>query len=326
MEKKLNNAVVSLIIAVYNADKYLQRCLDSVVKQTYTNLEIILVDDSSTDTSRKICDTYAAHDRRIIVIHQKNAGVSAARNKALAVFKGAYLTFVDADDYIDADMVQTLFANLCRYGVDMVSCCYKKKILLTYCKEDDFKFKDPVIYENEEKLLSDLLTDYLPHIVCAKLFKREVFTASRFAEVKMSEDVLIWLSLYGKLHKAVFLPIIKYYYVIHPDSLMSFNKFNKNMFDDLRVMQQLRTALPQVSKELGDIGERRYIVHILQYFYREAVCDCYADKAKVYQQEVRSNIAHLLANPCITVTTKLRLFLLSIDLHLFYKIYSWYLK
>lgn len=173
------------------------------------------------------------------------------------------------------------------------------------------------------------MTDYLPHIVCAKLFKREVFTASRFAEVKMSEDVLIWLSLYGKLHKTIFLPIIKYYYVIHPDSLMSFNKFNKNMFDDLRVMQQLRTALPQVSKELGDIGERRYfssIVHILQYFYREAVCDCYADKAKVYQQEVRSNIAHLLANPCITVTTKLRLFLLSIDLHLFYKIYSWYLK
>ena len=112
MEKKLNNAVVSLIIAVYNADKYLQRCLDSVVKQTYTNLEIILVDDGSTDTSRKICDTYAAHDRRIIVIHQKNAGVSAARNKALAVFKGAYLTFVDADDYIDADMVQTVFANL----------------------------------------------------------------------------------------------------------------------------------------------------------------------------------------------------------------------
>ena len=87
MEKKLNNAVVSLIIAVYNADKYLQRCLDSVVKQTYTNLEIILVDDSSTDTSRKICDTYAAHDRRIIVIHQKNAGVSAARNKALAVLR-----------------------------------------------------------------------------------------------------------------------------------------------------------------------------------------------------------------------------------------------
>ena len=83
----MNNAVVSLIIAVYNADKYLPRCLDSVVKQTYTNLEIILVDDSSTDTSRKICDTYAAHDRRIIEKKKKNAGVSAARNKALAVLR-----------------------------------------------------------------------------------------------------------------------------------------------------------------------------------------------------------------------------------------------
>ena len=96
MEKKLNNAVVSLIIAVYNADKYLPRCLDSVVKQTYTNLEIILVDDSSTDTSRKICDTYAAHDRRIIVIHQKNGGLSYARNVGLNNANGKYITFVDS--------------------------------------------------------------------------------------------------------------------------------------------------------------------------------------------------------------------------------------
>lgn len=325
----MSEPLISVIIPVYNVESYIHQCLDSVINQTYKNLEIILIDDGSKDNSGKICDAYAANDKRIVVVHQKNAGVGMARNTGLHICHGEYLTFMDSDDYIDIDMIQVLFESLCLYGADMVSCCYKKKILLTYCKEDDFKFKGPVTYENEERLLFDLLTDYLPIIVCAKLFKREVFTVMEFAKVKMSEDVLIWLSLYSKIHKAVFLPVCKYNYVIHPDSLMSFNKFNKNMFDDLLVMKQLQNILPRISKRLGYVGERRYfssIVHILQDFSRDAVCDCYADEAKAYQQEVRSNIVHLLVNPCITVKMKLRLFLLSIDLHLFYEIYSWYLK
>ena len=119
MEKKLNNAVVSLIIAVYNADKYLPRCLDSVVKQTYTNLEIILVDDGSTDTSRKICDTYAALDKRIQVLHQPNRGVCVARNYALAVATGEYLCFADADDKLTADYVTTMVANIASHDMVM---------------------------------------------------------------------------------------------------------------------------------------------------------------------------------------------------------------
>jgi glycosyltransferase involved in cell wall biosynthesis len=326
---KMSKPLISVIIPVYNVEPYIHQCLDSVVNQTYENLEIILVDDGSKDNSGKICDEYALGDKRIVVIHQENAGLGMARNTGLNICTGKYLTFVDSDDYIDADMIQALFEGLCFYGSDMASCYYKKKLLLAGYSKEDYQFKDCLIYEDEEKLLFDLLTDYLPHMVWAKLFKREIFTTSRFAKVKMSEDVLIWLSLYNKIHKAVFLLGRKYNYVIRPDSLMSFNKFNTNMFDDLLVMKKLQIILPHVSKELGYVGERRYfnsIVHILQDFYRNGVCDYYAKEEKAYQREVQGNILHLLTNPTITVKIKLHLLFISIDLRLFYKVYGLYLK
>jgi glycosyltransferase involved in cell wall biosynthesis len=118
----LDNALVSLIIAAYNADKYLRRCLDSVLCQTYTNLEIILVDDGSTDATGAICDAYAVRDKRVRVIHQQNAGVSAARNSALDIVTGEYLGFTDADDKLDPDYVETLVQNI--QGYDMVLCGY----------------------------------------------------------------------------------------------------------------------------------------------------------------------------------------------------------
>jgi glycosyltransferase involved in cell wall biosynthesis len=108
-------ALVSLIIPAYNDEKYLARCLDSVIGQTYKNLQIILVDDGSTDASGKICDSYAAQDQRIQVLHQQNAGVSIARNHALAVATGEYLAFTDADDQVEPDYIETLVKNIAGY-------------------------------------------------------------------------------------------------------------------------------------------------------------------------------------------------------------------
>ena len=119
--------LVSVIIPVYNVKNYLNQCLTSVLAQTYQNLEIILVDDGSTDGSREICDAYAFRDRRIMVLHQDNAGVSAARNWALDRCQGEYLTFVDADDYIEKDLVEVLLHNLLVLKADVVS-CYSNRI------------------------------------------------------------------------------------------------------------------------------------------------------------------------------------------------------
>ena len=116
--------MVSVIIPVYNAEKYLRRCLDSVVNQTYKDIEIIVVDDGSTDGSAVICDEYAARDNRFIVIHQKNGGVSVARQTGLEAVKGDYICFVDADDCIDSKMIDELFQEADTTNSDMIICDY----------------------------------------------------------------------------------------------------------------------------------------------------------------------------------------------------------
>ena len=114
--------LISVIIPVYNIEQYLPRCLDSVIAQTYNNLEIILVDDGSTDSSGEICDKYSLLDNRIKVIHKSNGGVSSARNEGLEVAKGDYIGFVDGDDIIEKDMYQILLDNAIKYHCEM-SCC-----------------------------------------------------------------------------------------------------------------------------------------------------------------------------------------------------------
>lgn len=113
---------ISIIVPVYNVERYIERCVESICQQTYTNTEIILVDDGSTDSSGKICDEIAVKDPRIRVIHQQNSGLSAARNAGLAVAKGEYIAFVDSDDYIAQEMYSVMIENMEKYDLDIIGC------------------------------------------------------------------------------------------------------------------------------------------------------------------------------------------------------------
>ena len=117
--------LISIIVPVYNVEQYLDDCLISIINQTYKNIEIILIDDGSTDKSGKICDEYAKKDSRIIVIHKENGGVSSARNAGLRIAKGAYIGFVDPDDWIAEDMYEVLYSNAKKYDADVSVCKYK---------------------------------------------------------------------------------------------------------------------------------------------------------------------------------------------------------
>lgn len=103
----MEQALISVIVPVYNVEKYLPECVESIISQTYDNLEVILIDDGSTDRSGKICDEFAEKDSRIVVIHQKNSGVSAARNRGLDLCRGEYISFVDSDDYYCTDLMES---------------------------------------------------------------------------------------------------------------------------------------------------------------------------------------------------------------------------
>lgn len=181
---------ISVIVPVYNAEQYLAACVDSLLAQTYADFEVLLVDDGSADSSPAICDRYAAADDRVRVIHQKNAGVGAARNAGLDVARGAYLAFVDADDTVLPDYLETLYRDITEQDVDIV-----------YCNCQEFYHGQPVNMSGRRVLENRRITDRnicyadmvggrecYPICIWAALYRREQLRSLRFTSLPFGED------------------------------------------------------------------------------------------------------------------------------------------
>ena len=136
--------LISVIVPVYNVEKYLDKCINSLINQSYNNLEIILIDDGSTDNCGEICDKYALKDNRIKVIHKKNEGLSAARNLGISISKGDYIIFIDSDDWVDKEILLKLLNLIKKYNSDIAVCDY----LLTY-DENEYIEKEEIYYKNK---------------------------------------------------------------------------------------------------------------------------------------------------------------------------------
>lgn len=210
--------LISVIIPVYNVEKYLDRCLKSVVNQTYKNLEIILVDDGSTDLSGQICDDYAAKDKRIKVLHNENGGASVARNAALDIATGDYIGFVDSDDQIKEDMYEYLYNLLQREQADIAMCDYtrKPKELIRDVREEKIRK-----FNSEEMQLFFYRVNGEGNYYSAwnRLYKKSILEDVRFIEGKITEDVLFTYEVYKKANKMVFSNQKKYLYVKNDKSV-----------------------------------------------------------------------------------------------------------
>ena len=201
------NAKVSVIIPVYNAEQYLRKCLDSVLAQTYQDFEIICIDDGSTDNSGAICDEYAKKDSRIRVLHKENGGVSSARNAGLNIAEGGYITFIDSDDYVDTDYIQTLYENL--EDADAVASGSREVAgdVVTRVrtpKEQTYKTNRRIkeAYKNNENLFP-----YYRGPV-AKLYRSSVIGDLRFEEcLVLGEDIVFNIDF---LRKASYVKTIRY--------------------------------------------------------------------------------------------------------------------
>lgn len=204
--------LISIVIPVYNVEKQISKCLDSIICQTYSNIEIIIVNDGSTDNSYKLCKEYATKDSRIKLINKNNGGLSDARNCGMNNANGAYIGFVDSDDYIDKNMYNTLYNNIIKYSADISICAYKK----VYNQQFDFQNnKDSSYIEvyNKENGLKQLLSDELitNHVWC-KLYKRELFNNIRFPIDKNFEDIDVMYKLFDSSKKIVYTNRIQYAY------------------------------------------------------------------------------------------------------------------
>ena len=226
----MNKEKVSVIVPVYNMEKYLNDSLDSLINQTYRNLEILIIDDGSTDNSLKICNEYALKDERIKIIHQENQGLSGARNTGLDNASGDYYAFLDSDDVLIDTMIEELYNLLIKYDADISMCSVIKKI-----QSEEFCFRQVekeniTVYEGREK--SELINLYNLNsaIQCNKLFKKEILKDIRFPLGKYHEDeFVIHRELYNA-NRIVETNRMLYIYLRHKDSITS-NKTAKNEYD-----------------------------------------------------------------------------------------------
>lgn len=237
----MDNPLISVIVPIYKVEPYLRRCLDSIVNQTYTNLEIILVDDGSPDSCPAICDEYAAKDNRIVVIHKENGGLSDARNAGLDICKGEYISFVDSDDWVDEEYVNS-FVEITKKeeDYDIIAAnhfvCTREKIV-------------PSCFSRDQKIShkKNILTAYcqletIPICAWNKLYNTYFLKKNRllFREKLLFEDQLYGLQCSTKANKVRLIPQVHYYYNVRQDSIMNSAKISmeKRIFSWSIILQE----------------------------------------------------------------------------------------
>lgn len=237
---------VSIIVPVYNTEKYLCECVDSILSQTLTDLEVILVDDGSADSSPVICDGYAERDKRVKVIHQANAGLSAARNCGLNIATGEFVAFVDSDDFIDENMYSAMVTVAEEENAPLVICSgfyYSNVHKNRISHEQNMKIQS----ESSAKFVSDWLwasneTTVLFTVVWNKIYQREFFAEDlRFEDLRIHEDEEFSTRLYLKDFRVAFVDEAFYYYRANQQSITykSFSKNNLCMLDVLLKRSQI---------------------------------------------------------------------------------------
>lgn len=232
-----NNPLISVIIPVYNVEKYLDYCIKSVMAQDYRYLDIILVDDGSTDLSGKICDDYAARDKRITVIHKKNGGLSSARNVGIALIKGKYLCFIDSDDYIRSDYISKLLSYITADNTDLVCCSYKKVIGDIDYMAKPQKKTEHLIFD-KKIFVYQMVSRKIPMYAHGKLYDAKLVPYLVFPEGRVFEDVITNWQVINKIQKATFFTEQLYFYRQREESITN-AEFNPSRMDQLYFSEQI---------------------------------------------------------------------------------------
>ena len=248
---KEKTIMVSVIVPIYNVEEYLEECLESIRNQTYTNIEVILVNDGSTDGSREICESYCEKDIRFRLINQENQGQSVARNRGVKESVGQYIMFVDSDDVVNTDVLEVLLPYM-KTDVDIVEC------EMTREKEAFFLNKIPtIVFEgnSKEAILNCIAFRAVKFCAFTKLYRREIVEKIPFLEGYIYEDVFTGINYLNHIRKIIVVDYIGYYYRVRPNSTMtkSFNEKNLDIF-------------PIGKKLIESFDDNEYLLPYIGYF------------------------------------------------------------
>jgi len=314
---------VSVVVPVYNAQEYLRRCVDSILNQTYTDLEIILVDDGSTDQSAEICKEYAVKDSRVRYLFQENAGPDYARKKGVQVSTGEYLTFADADDYVDADMIGRLHQELVERNCDMV-CSQAKRVDDSGRIWDVMQVpKDGILCENvQDSMTQFFVTRYISGSYYAKLYRRELLQDYEFVKDSLiGEDITAVLYALEKAARVFVMADAFYYYY-----------WNENSISHSGYTDRHYVSLQNYIKLRDELVAKQYIqpCYVAGFFaeYEMAVATAMsrnwkrdAQAMRVLRSDLHKNRKVIMSNPLTPLYMKVCIWMFRVMPHVFMGLY-----
>lgn len=277
---------ISVIVPVYKVENYIRRCVDSILNQTYADLEIILVDDESPDNCPAICEEFKEKDARVKVIHQQNAGLSGARNAGIDIATGEYLAFVDSDDYLAVDFIESLYKAMIVTKSDIAMCKYE------YVKGDTMtqshKPGENIVYTGVEMIENMYSPDGAFFVVAwNKLYKRQLFDKIRYPKGRIHEDEATTHRLYYEAERAVFVERYLYGYFVGGESITR-KKFNKNRLDwAWSVEQRLDFLENKGLKDLLPTAIKAYADGVIDLFFQ---CKEGLENSKIEQKDLKKKV------------------------------------
>ena len=254
------NNKISIVVPVFNIEGYVERCLQSLLQQTYTNLEVLAIDDGSTDSSGAILDRLATTDSRIKVIHKENGGVTSARMAGIRNATGEWIGFVDGDDKIESDMYERLLRNSAEYHADISHCGYQM------CFDDGrihyFHNTGLLVQQDKITALKELLSGLrIEPGLCNKLFHKTLFRSLLHGgavplDIKINEDLLMNYRLFSEAERTVFEDWCPYHYIVRSTSASQAKLNPHKIYDPIKVKEIIRQSAPA---ELHDAAQQAYI-------------------------------------------------------------------
>ena len=251
-------AEISIVVPIYNVEKQVKRAIDSIINQSFTDLEIILVNDGSTDNSGQICDDYKRMDGRIKVIHKKNGGLSSARNAGIEESTSPFIGFIDGDDFINESMYEILHNAIINENSDITSCNYVVVLEKETNHINNRTAKNPALksFNNKQALEVMLKDDEIHRSACNKLYKKSLFEGIRFPEGILYEDTFTIFEIYAKSNKATHVEFDGYYYLLNHQSITR-QSFNPKHFDAVYEIKKVVSALENLHPDLAYLEKAR---------------------------------------------------------------------
>ncbi|MGM0215625.1 glycosyltransferase family 2 protein [Enterococcus sp. AZ109] len=306
---------ISIIVPVYNVEKYLHKCVDSILEQTFTDFELILVDDGSPDGSGAICDEYAKKDARVKVIHKENGGLSDARNAGIDIAQGKYLGFIDSDDYIEKDMYELLYNNIINENADLSICgvyhVYDNKEIIENKKQY-------MVLDRDETMVLIFHGNLISDHAWNKLYTKKIFNETRYPVGKYHEDSFTIVSILDKCKKVVVDTSQEYYYYHRTGSITS-QKFSKKHLEYIEAWEENEKRVTGRSKEIDEAAHQR--VCFAYFLVLDKILNSNVEKEINETEEIvmylKKNFFFIMKNRIFTKSRKVALILLMINLRLY---------